>query len=199
MLGWFWFSYFSGLVILLLSHIGYYLNVFVWLWKIGLNLGLFYPHTTRNAIDVSVNAVFAGCIDTRRSTTSYIVLFNYCCITWLSRKQSLVAKSTTEADFVAMSCSTHHIRWLLNGLTNLCLPAPIAMHADNSDANYLTATPEINIRTKHIAVDYFITPKGLQDNLLIIHKVQSTKHLAQNLHQNLSKTSTRTDGIPIGL
>ena len=41
MLGWFWFSYFSGLVILSLSHIGYYLNVFVWLWKIGVSFAPF--------------------------------------------------------------------------------------------------------------------------------------------------------------
>ena len=154
---------------------------------------------TTNVIDVSVNAVFAGCIDTRRSTTSYIVLFNYWGITWLSKKQSSVAKSTTKADFVAMSCGTHHIRWLHKVLTNLCLTAPIAMHADNTGANHLTANPEINIQNKHIAVDYFITRKGLQDNLFIIYKVQSTKHLGQNLHQNLSKTSTRTDGIPISL
>jgi len=70
------------------------------------NLGLFYPYTTTNAIDVYVDADFAGCHDTRRSTSGYIVLFNYCCISWLSNKQSSVAKSTTEAEFVAMSYGT---------------------------------------------------------------------------------------------
>ena len=44
------------------------------------NLGLFYPYTTTNAIDVYVYADFAGCHDTRRSTSSYIVLFNNCCV-----------------------------------------------------------------------------------------------------------------------
>ena len=38
-LGWFWFSYFFILVRLSLSHIGYYLNVLVWLWRIGGVLG----------------------------------------------------------------------------------------------------------------------------------------------------------------
>ena len=44
------------------------------------NLGLFYPHTKTNAIALYVDADFAGCIDTRRSTSGYIVLFNNCCI-----------------------------------------------------------------------------------------------------------------------
>ena len=44
------------------------------------SLGLFYPYTTKNSINVYVNADFAGCYDTRRSTSSYIVLFNNCCI-----------------------------------------------------------------------------------------------------------------------
>ena len=35
MLRWSWFSFFSGLVRFSFSHIGYYFNVFVWLWKIG--------------------------------------------------------------------------------------------------------------------------------------------------------------------
>jgi len=50
------------------------------------NLGLFYPYTTTNAINVYVDADFAGCHDTRRSTSGYIVLFNNCCISWLLKK-----------------------------------------------------------------------------------------------------------------
>jgi len=73
------------------------------------NLGLFCPYTTTHAIDVYVDADFAGCHDTRRSTSGYIVLFNNCCVSWLSKKQASVAKSTTEAEFFAMSYGTRHI------------------------------------------------------------------------------------------
>jgi len=73
------------------------------------NLSLFYPYTTMNTIDIYVDADFAGCHDTRRSTSSYMVLFNNCCISWLSQKQVSVAISTTEAEFLAMSYGTRHI------------------------------------------------------------------------------------------
>jgi len=104
------------------------------------NLGLFYPYTTTNAIDVYVDSDFAGCHDTRRSTSGYIVLFNNCCVSWLSKKQASVTKSTTEAEFVAMFYGTCHIRWLLKGLADLRLHVPIAMPTDNTGANFLAVT-----------------------------------------------------------
>ena len=151
------------------------------------NLGLFCPHTTTNAIDVYVDADFAGCINTRRSTSGYIVLFHNCCILWFTKKQSFVAKSTTEAEFVAVSYGTRHIRWLLKGLTNLRLPASIAMHADNTGANFLAVNPQINVRTKHIAVDYFITREALQENLFVLLKVESTNIRADICTKILAK------------
>jgi len=142
------------------------------------NLGLFYQYTTRNAIHVYVDTDIAGCHDTRRSTSGYIVLFNNCCVSWLSRKPHSVAKSATEAEFVAISYTTRHIRWLLKGLPELRLHVPIAMHADNTGANFLAVNPEINVRTKHIAVDFFITRKALEDNLFVLLKVESVNNLA---------------------
>jgi len=109
------------------------------------NLSLFYPYTTTNTIDVYVDADFAGCQDTRRSTSGYIVLFNNCCVSWLSKKQASVAKSTTDAELVAMSYSTRHIQGLLKGLADLRLHVPIGMHADNTSANFLTVNPQINV------------------------------------------------------
>jgi len=140
-----------------------------------------------NAIDVYVDADFAGCYDTRRSTSGYIILFHNCCVSWLSKKQASVAKSTTEAKFVAMSYGTHHIRWLLKGLADLRLHVPIAMHADNTGANFLAVNPQINLRTKHIAVDFFITPEALEDNLFVLLKVESVNNLADICTKILAK------------
>jgi len=162
------------------------------------NLGLFYPYTTTNAIDVYVDADIAGCHDTRRSTSGYIVLFNNCCVSWLSKKQASVAKSTTEAEFVAMSYGTRHLRWLLKGLTNLRLRVPIAMHADNTGANFLPVNPQINVRTKHIAVDFFIMREALEDNLFVLLKVESVNNLADICTKILAKPAHQRMVILLG-
>ena len=44
------------------------------------DIGLFYPYTTTNAIDTYVDADFSACLDTRRSFSRYVILFNGSCI-----------------------------------------------------------------------------------------------------------------------
>jgi len=144
-------------------------------------------------MNVYVAADFAGCHDTRRSTSGYIVLFNNCCPSWLSKEQAFLTKSTIEAEFVAMSNSTHHIRWLLKGLADLRLQVLIAMHANNTGANFLAVNPHINIRTKHIGIASWITGEALEDNLFVLLKVAwvnnrseiCTKILAKPAHQRM--------------
>ena len=142
------------------------------------NHGLFYPYTTTNTIKVYVDANFAGCHNTRRSTSGYIALFINCCISWLSKKQASVTKSTTKAEFATMSYSTRHIRWLLKGLADLHLHVPIAIHTNNTGASFLAINPQINVRTKYIAVDYFIMREALEDNIFILLNVESVNNLA---------------------
>jgi len=151
------------------------------------NLGLFYPYTTTNAINVYVDTDFAACLHTTRSTSSYIVLFNTCCISWLSKQQAIVAKSTIEAEFVAMSYGTHHIRWLLKGLADLRLHVPIAMHADNTGATFVAVNTQMNVQTMHTAVDFFITGEALEDNLFVHLKVESVNNLPNICTKILAK------------
>ena len=63
------------------------------------------------------------------------------------------------------------------------------MHADNTSANFLAVNTQINVRTKHIAVDYFITREALQDNLFILlsGKVESTNNCADICTKILAK------------
>jgi len=151
------------------------------------NLGLFYPYTITNAINVYVDADFAAWHNTTRSTSGYIVLFNNCCVSWLSKKQASVAKSTSKAEFVAMSYGICHIRWLLKGLPDLRLHVPIAMHADNTGANFFAVNAQITVRTKHIAVDFFIPREALEANLYVLLKVESVNNLADICTKILAK------------
>jgi len=61
------------------------------------------------------------------------------------------------------------------------------MHADNTGANFLAVNPRINIRTKHIAVDYFITREALEDNFFVLLKVESVNNLADICTKVLAK------------
>ena len=109
------------------------------------SFSLFYTYTPMNAIDIYVDADFAGCYYTRRCTSGYIVLFNNWCISWLVKKQSSVPKSTAKAEFVTISYGTRQIRWLLKGLADLSLHVSPIIQADNTGVNILTVYHQINV------------------------------------------------------
>jgi hypothetical protein len=65
------------------------------------------------------DANLGGNADSGKSTTGYVVLMSGAAISWQSKLQSIVAKSTTEAKFVAASTTGNEIMWLRNVLKEL--------------------------------------------------------------------------------
>ena len=57
---------------------------------------------------------YAGCVDSRKSTFGYIFLLAGGAVSWKSGKQSVIATSTMEAEFVAYFEATVHALWLQN-------------------------------------------------------------------------------------
>ena len=59
-----------------------------------------------------MDADYAGCADSRRSTTSYVFTFTGGAISWISRMQKCIALSTTEAEYVAAVEACKEALWL---------------------------------------------------------------------------------------
>ena len=91
----------------------------------------------------------ASCPTGRRSVIGYIVLFNHSPISWKSKKQSTVARSSAEAEYRAMAQAAVEITWLVSllkelGITHL---KPVILHCGNQSALHITqsSTREPNI------------------------------------------------------
>ncbi|UYV74968.1 hypothetical protein LAZ67_12001925, partial [Cordylochernes scorpioides] len=94
---------------------------------------------------------FAGDMKTRKSTSGYTILFGKGPISWSSRKQPIVALSTTEAEYIAAAeCVKEliYIKALIEELTNETILAKL--NIDNQSAMTLMKTGQMNRKTKHI-------------------------------------------------
>lgn len=103
------------------------------------------------------DANYVGCNDTRKSTTGSIFLFHGGPIAWCSRRQSCVATSTTEAEYVVASETAKEAVWIRLILPEHSQSEPIVIKCDNQSAIQLTRPPVQRQKTKHIDVrNYFI-------------------------------------------
>src|SRR5258705_6326366 len=101
------------------NHFGAIKHVFRYLKGIR-DIKLSFPYS-QNASDALIlegftDSDFAGCPDTRRSTSDYIFKLANCAIRWRSRKQKSVATSTPEAEYMALAFAVKHYLCLLCGL-----------------------------------------------------------------------------------
>jgi hypothetical protein len=109
-----------------------------------------------NEIIAYSNSDWAGCPDDRRSTSGYCVFLGRNLLSWSSKKQPTVSRSSTESEYKAIANASAEVTWIQSLLKELevsmsCSPI---LYCDNIGATYLTANPLYHARTKHIAIDY---------------------------------------------
>lgn len=126
--------------------------------------GLVYTDRGHTSITGYSDADWAGDAGDRRSTSGYCVFIGGNLISWKSKKQSVVARSSTEAEYRAMAHTTCELLWLKHLLQELkfCAITPMNLVCDNQSALHLSSNPVFHERTKHIEVDcHFIREKIL--------------------------------------
>ena len=97
------------------------------------------------------DAAFANAND-RCSVSGYVFLANSGAITWGSKKQTVIALSSTEAEYVALSEASHEAMWLwyLYGELGFIQQEPILLLGDNDGSIAMAKNPQFHKCTKHI-------------------------------------------------
>ncbi|GJW87165.1 putative RNA-directed DNA polymerase [Tanacetum coccineum] len=121
---------------------------------------------------VEHDADWAGDSDDRRSTEGFAIYLGSNLISWTTRKQRTVSRSSTEAEYKALADTVTELTWLQALLHELGIRSsstPI-LWCDNLGATYLSANPIFRARTKHVEIDYhFVRKKVAQGDLRVQH------------------------------
>lgn len=104
----------------------------------------------------------------KRSTTGLLVFLGCSPISWSAKKQSIVSRSSTEAEYRTLATTTVELSWLhiLFKEFKVFLPHMPMLWCDNISTIALSANPVFHSRTKHLEVDYhFVREKVLRKEL----------------------------------
>jgi hypothetical protein len=139
--------------------------------KHTLDYGLFYRPGSF-AINAYCDSDWAGDPDDRRSTCGYGVFVGSNLISWSAKKQPVVSKSSTEAEYRCLALVTAEVYWLRMLLHELQVSLAFApvVWCDNISALALASNPIFHARSKHIEVDYhFVREKVANKDILLQH------------------------------
>ena len=105
-----------------------------------------------------MDADWAGDLNERKSTSGFFFLLNNGAISWSSKKQSCIALSTMEAEFVSSLAAVQEAVWLKRFLVHLGIlenaVKPMLVHCDSQAAIAYTKDPKFHGKTKHIDIKY---------------------------------------------
>jgi histone deacetylase 1/2 len=145
-----------------------------------LQTGLQIRKSSSTGISIFTDADWAGCVDDRRSTGGFAVFVGPNLISWSSKKQPTVSRSSTEAEYKALANGAAEAIWIESLLKELGVArqrTPI-IWCDNLGATYLTANPVFHARTKHIEIDFHFVRERVAAGELDVRFISSNDQLA---------------------
>ena len=128
---------------------------------------------------------FAGDLEDRKSTSGHIILIGNSPICWGSKKQSIVATSTTEAEYIATSECVKKVLWIRNILKELLnFKKPITIFTDNTSSLKTIKNGELNSKLKHISIKYYFNKDNINQNKIDLKYIPTDEMLADTLTKN---------------
>ncbi|CAL9236801.1 unnamed protein product [Arabidopsis halleri] len=128
-----------------------------------------------------------NCKGTRRSVGGFCTFMGRNLISWSSKKQPTVSRSSTEAEYRSLTDTACEIKWMSTVLRELGIPLQYTpqLFCDNLSAVYFTANPAFHARTKHFDIDYHYVRERVALKTLIVKHIPGFDQIADIFTKSL--------------
>lgn len=170
------------------DHWHYLKNVLKYLNRTR-NFGLKFVKENKSDIQIHtfVDSDYANDPNDRKSITGFLIKMNNNTILWKTKKQNLVALSSTESEYVALCSSIMESLFINQILLEIFVKnKPIVVHEDNQSCIRIASTLEMN-RSKHIDVKYHFIRDCIAQNKVKLEYIPSEDQQADVLTKALPR------------
>ncbi|GJT06886.1 putative ribonuclease H-like domain-containing protein [Tanacetum coccineum] len=145
-------------------------------------LGLWYPKDSPFNLEAYSDSDYAGASLDRKSTTRGYQFLRSRLISWQCKKQTIVANSTTEAEYVAASSCCGHVLWIQNQLLDFGYNfMNTKIFIDNESTICIIKNPMFHSKTKHIDIRHHFIRDSNEKKLIQMIKIHTDHNVADLL------------------
>ena len=154
---------------------------------------LMYKWTSNLEVIGYSNSNFVGCADSWKSISGYIFILASRAISWRSAKQTLIATSTMEAEFVSCFEGTSYGVWLKNFIYGLrimdSISKPLRLYCDNSVVAFITKNNKSGCQNKHIDIKYLAIRECVKEKKVVIEHISIELIIADPMTKGMPSAS----------
>lgn len=169
------------------SHLNTALRVLRYL-KLSPGKGIRIEKSECYVIKAYVDADWAKCVSSRRPVTGFCIYLFDSLVSWKSKKQETVSRSSTESEYRALAHVSCELAWILKILTDfkINIILPIEVLCDNESAIKLALNPVFHEKTKHFENDVHFIRDKVSKGVIKVNKIDSDLNIADLFTKALS-------------
>ncbi|KAK2414734.1 secreted RxLR effector protein [Trifolium repens] len=143
----------------------------------------------KDALEGYVDADYAGNVDTRKSLSGFVFTLFGTAVTWKANQQSVVALSTTQAEYIALVEGVKEAIWLKGMIGEMGIgQGCVKIHCDSQSAIHLANHQVYHERTKHIDIRLHFVRDMIESKEIIVEKVASEENPADMFTKSLPRS-----------